>query len=233
MADRWDEGRRALDEVGPRTDLWQEAKVRAARAEGSRSAAPSGGPGLRRPWVLVAGAAALVAVVVVGLQVREADQERVETSAPTSTTTTPQTTVPVDHGQGTCGFGLRPAVVSGPVPPDEVLFPPQGQPAGQTTAYIEDDGIGVQIAVPGVLVIDLVGERVEEVQLDRGPAVLWLTEEFVQVRWSTGSQQPCDSFSVTAVGGSEAENRAMALHWAEQVLLPRDLAALDDSGAAP
>ena len=48
--------------------------------------------------------------------------------------------------------------------------------------------------------------------------------DFVQVRWFTGGQELCESFTVTVAGGTEDGNRHAAVDLAERVLLPSDLA---------
>ena len=57
-------------------------------------------------------------------------------------------------------------------------------------------------------------------QLERGTAQLWFGAEFVQVRWFSGSQEPCESFTVTVAGGTEDGNRHAAVDLADRVLLP-------------
>ena len=86
--------------------------------------------------------------------------------------------------------------------------------------------LGSQVAelhVPGVVLTDLVGERVEDVELERGTASIWFGPDFVQVRWFPGGQELCDSFTVTVSGGSEDANRHAAVALAERILLPSDL----------
>ena len=78
--------------------------------------------------------------------------------------------------------------------------------------------------MPGHVVDDLVGERVEEVELARGTASSGSRPgDFVQVRWFTGSQEPCESFTVTVAGSTEDGNRHAAVDLAERILLPSDL----------
>jgi hypothetical protein len=75
-----------------------------------------------------------------------------------------------------------------------------------------------------MVVTDLIGERVEEVELARGPAQLWLTDAFAQVRWFPEDPEnpACGSFTVTAAGGTEAERREVAVDYAERTLLSSD-----------
>src|SRR5204862_463824 len=105
------------------------------------------------------------------------------------------------------------------------------------------------VQVPGQVVIDLVGDRVEDVQLQRGTAQLWFQAgdtHPVQVRWFPGSQEACDSFTLTVGGGTEDENRHAALEGAagsvyltltagtgDQLVLRRPNTGSSPSGQAP
>ena len=85
------------------------------------------------------------------------------------------------------------------------------------------------------MVDDLVGERVADVQLERGTAQLWFQGgdgDPVQVRWFTGGQEPCESFTVTVGGGSEDANRHAAVDLAERVRLPSELDTSGDLASA-
>lgn len=84
-------------------------------------------------------------------------------------------------------------------------------------AHGADNVTTVELHSPGIVVIDLVGERVEDVALSRGIAQMWLTDEFVQVRWFTGGRDRCDSFTVTATGGTESSQRKAAVELADRV----------------
>ena len=111
-------------------------------------------------------------------------------------------------------------------PADPPLFDPSGQPEGQTIAHatLGTDQVA-EIHVPGLVVIDLVGERVEQVELQRGTADVWFGPDFVQVRWFTGSQEQCESFTVTVAGGTEDGNRHAAVDLADRILLESELGA--------
>ena len=84
-----------------------------------------------------------------------------------------------------------------------------------------------EIHIPGLVVTDLVGERVEQVELKRGTADVWFGPDFVQVRWFTGSQALCDSFTVTVAGGTEDGNRHAAVDLADRILLASELAGMN------
>ena len=62
----------------------------------------------------------------------------------------------------------------------------------------------------------------------RGTARVWFGQRPVQVRWFTGSQEPCESFTVTVAGGTEDGNRHAAVDLAERMLPSR--AAPDRAG---
>ena len=106
---------------------------------------------------------------------------------------------------------------------DPPRFDPSGQPADQLVAHTMLGSQVAELHVPGVVLTDLVGERVEDVELERGTASIWFGPDFVQVRWFPGGQELCESFTVTVSGGSEDANRHAAVAFAERVLLPSDL----------
>jgi len=223
----FDDARRALNEV-PAPDLWDEAQRRAADGTVVPLAVDRD---RRRPgrWLAVAAAAAL-AVGTVAVLADDDDQ-----SIDTSPRATPPSTTEdgmVDDGVTVtgpdgCSIGLGgDTVVVEPGPADPERFGAGGQPADQLVFHLP---LGTtqtaEVHVPGVVVTDLVGERVEDVELQRGTAQVWFSTEFVQVRWFTGSQEPCSSFTVTVSGGTEDANRHAAVDLAERILLPEDLAA--------
>lgn len=222
MSDRFDDARRSLDEV-PAPDLWPEAQRRAI----DDTAVPlvAGAVVPRRHvgrWLAVA-AAVVLAIGTVAVVTADDDQP-VDTSGTPDPAPTPAVTV--NPGAGRCSFGIGgdPIVLSNG-PADPPLFDTSGQPAQQTVVHTSLGAQPAEIHVPGLVVIDLVGERVEDVQLRRGTAQVWFGADFVQVRWFTGSQEPCESFTVTVAGGTEDGNRHAAVDLAERVLLPSDLAA--------
>lgn len=110
---------------------------------------------------------------------------------------------------------------------DPGTFPVDSGPSGASSlvgqsvavAHGTDSETTVDLHSPGIVVTDLVGERVEDVELSRGDAQMWLTDEFVQVRWFTGGQDRCDSFTVTASGGTESSQREAAVELANRVRL--------------
>lgn len=218
MPDPFDDARRSLDEV-PAPDLWDEAQRRAAAGK----AVPlSDGEARRsrRPgrWLAVAAAAAL-AVGTLAVLVDDDDQS-VDTT-PGTDAAGPTTSIVGAEG---CFYGVSgdPIVlVDGPADPP--LFDPAGQPAGQTISHADLGSQVAEVQVPGLVVRDLVGERVEEVELTRGTALVWFGADFVQVRWFTGSQEPCESFTVTVAGGTEDGNRHAAVDLAERILLPAEI----------
>ena len=101
--------------------------------------------------------------------------------------------------------------------------------------------IGSQVAeihVPGLSLGESDGSRMEDIELERGPARVQLdgppsggaSKPFVQVGFFPGTQEPCSSFTVTVDGGSEAANRQTAIDLAERILLPSELGDLDLPG---
>lgn len=212
---RFAAARRALDEVAPATDLWAAAEQRAGSPALTANA-------LRRSrwrWAVAAGLVAAPVLAVLALWPDPDNEVPVDAAG---TTTAPPSVITVPSDGGMCGYGLSgdPIVIL-PGPADPPLLP--GDRSVERVQHVELGGLAAEIHVPGFVVIDLVGERVEDVQLDRGTAQAWITEAFVQVRWSTGSQERCESFTVTVGGGSVDENRAAAIDLADRVLLPSDL----------
>jgi heat shock protein HslJ len=225
----FDAARRALEEVPP-PDLWPEAERRAA-AGGVVPLVPDRAPG-RRPgrWL----AAAAVAALVVGtVAVLAADDDgQLDTAPGVTTTPTPMPTATPPStvlGADGCRFGITPPADLLPGPPDPPIFDAKPQSADQTVVHKDFDTQVLEIRVPGQVVIDLVGERVEQVELERGTADVWFGPDFVQVRWFTGSQESCASFTVTVAGGTEDGNRHAAVDWAERISLPHDPEPVDDA----
>jgi hypothetical protein len=216
--------RRALDSVTPTAGLWAQAERRA-----TASVVPlvQDGDRARRPgrWLAVAAAVALVAGTVAVLESR-GDDGQVDTTP--EVTTTPTTII----GSDGCRFGITPPADFLPGPPDPPILDARPHSADQTVVHKDLGGQVLEIRVPGLVVIDLVGERVEQVELRRGTADVWFGRDFVQVRWFTGSQEPCASFTVTVAGGTEDGNRHAAVDWAERISLPSELEAADDPSLA-
>jgi heat shock protein HslJ len=218
-----DEARRALDEV-PAPDLWGEASRRAAAVE-VVSLTSDGGGDRRRPshrWLAVAAVAA-VAVLAVGTAavVLGDDEDSAVDTAP-ATTAPPEPGTTVVGGACTVGISGDPIRME-PGPAEPPLFDLTGQADGQLVSHTMLGSQVAELHVPGLALNDLVGERVEEVELARGTAAVWFEPDFVQVRWFTGAQAPCESFTVTVAGGSEDANRHAAVDLAERILLPSDL----------
>ena len=116
--------------------------------------------------------------------------------------------------------------------------------AGQSVAYTTIGAQVVVVSVPGFDRGSDQGWRDEPVELERGPASLWLdgpegasvtggVTSFMQVRYFPGSEGPCGSFTVSVEGGGAQEQRETAIDFAERVVLPAeldDLAALELAG---
>lgn len=106
--------------------------------------------------------------------------------------------------------------------------------SGQGVAHTLVGEQVVEFRVPGFELTDTEGWRIEDIDLDRGPATLWLdgppsgvdNKPFVQVRYFPGSEEPCSSFTVTVDGGTEAANGQTAIDFAERVVLPGEHADL-------
>jgi hypothetical protein len=217
MADRFDDGRDGLERVSPTRDLWADAEARATGGEVAELA-PVPEAGRRHPGRWLAAAAVAALVVGVSLAVVTDDDPGVTAG---SEGTTALTAPPPTYGVGTtCPFTLT------------------GDPMQLRTGHVSDGPFKdadsanttvmhgmlgdqpMEISIPGQLVIDLIGERVEDIELERGTAQLWLSNGFAQVRWFPGTDRPCDSFSVTVFGPNEDFNRHAAVDFADRVILP-------------
>ena len=76
------------------------------------------------------------------------------------------------------------------------------QTSSSPTRWLGSAG-GRAATCPAWCVTDLVGERVEDVELERGTASSGSAADFVQVRWFPGGRSPASRSRVTVSGGSE------------------------------
>jgi hypothetical protein len=226
MADRFDEGKDALDGVSPDADLWADAQRRVAEGP-VVPLAPVNGTGTRRrrpaPW-LAGAAAAVVALAAIGTAVVTADDDAPVDTGPSADGDGGLDPVlpTVYQAAGACKLGIT----GDPLPDPITVSPAETFVEGSVGTLIEGSLNTTQtfaVQVPGQVVTDLVGERVEDIELDRGTAQAWFQTDAVQVRWFTGSQEPCESFTATVAGGTEDENRHAAVELAERVLMGPEL----------
>lgn len=236
LDDRLTKGRGAVAAMDPPEDLWERV---VERANGGDAAVHdlTIAPRRRRPslWLAVAAVAALFALV--GALTLLDDHQTVDTTPVTGVPSAPAPrTIVTDHG---CPFGIAgdPIVMQpGPVDPNAPRFTPEG---GQSIAHTVLGSQVAEVRVPGFDLSNDAGWRMEDVQLDRGTALLWLNgppsgeqgKPFVQVRWFPGTQKPCDSFTVTVDGGTEDANRQLAIDLAARIVLPSEHGDLDLPGA--
>lgn len=246
LEERLRDARRALEAADPPTDLWERALDRASGGGGSASARHVADRRWRRSSLLAVAAAVAAVALVSALAIRpddqavhtgRADDDRRVAPGPTTTRPVPAPATVV-AGDG-CPFGIagEPLVMErGPVDPSGPRF--DAEP-GQSIAHTVIGSQVAEVRVPGFTLHQPGGWRIEDIELARGPARLWLDgppsgEEgrpFVQVRWSSASDEPCGSFTVTVDGGTEEENRAVAVDLAERILLPEELGDPDLPGA--
>jgi hypothetical protein len=199
-------------------------------------------PGRRGPrWLAVAAVAAVLALV--GALTLLDDDATVET-VPSGILPRPSVQVLPDVGTIASGSGCPFAISGDPVDmqpgPGTGRFSTEG---GQGVAHIL---LGAQLAevhVPGFARNGGDPRREERVELERGPAIVWLDGPesssregagnlpFVQVSYVAEGDEPCSSFTVTVDGGTEDANRQAAVDLADRVLLPADLEDLDLPGA--
>jgi hypothetical protein len=226
MTDRFDEAKRALEGV-PARDVWTEAERRAADG-GVVPLAAAGAGGRRHRGRWLAAAAAVVLLAGTAVVLARNDDSPVDSGPPAGDDHPANAKVTTYQAEGACKLGI----VGEPLPePTEVeavdtfMVDDAGQPAlGTNVSGALSATQLYSVQVPGEMVIDLIGERVEDVEIARGTAQIWfMATPAVQLRWFTGSQDPCESFTVTVGGGTEDGNRHAALDLAERVLLPSEL----------
>jgi hypothetical protein len=230
MPDRFDDAKRALEDV-PAHEVWAEVERRAADGTVVPLApVPARAPRRRGRW-LAAAAALVLAAGTVAVLVRD-DEDPVDT-VPGGSGPAAETEITTYQAPGACKVGITGAPLPEPTRVSAVVITEEAH----ATRIDGDLGPGQLFAVqvPGEVVTDLVGERVEEVQIRRGTAALWfqgeqvaardgrLARNPVQLRWFTGSQEPCESFTVTVDGGTEDENRHAAVDLGERVLMSTEL----------
>jgi hypothetical protein len=141
------------------------------------------------------------------------------------------------HG---CPFGIAgdPIVMEpGPVDP---LAPRFDAEPGQNIAHTVVGSQVAEVRVPGFTLQNSERWRMEDIELARGPAKVWLNgppsgeqgKPFVQLRWSSDAEETCGSFTVTVDGGTEDANRQFAIDLAQRILLPSELGDPDLVGAS-
>lgn len=219
----FDEARRGLDEVhapDPRSD----ATRRAAHGSVVPLESADGRAGCQR-WL-----AAAVAVLAVGAMavLFHDDDEAVDTTPATEAPASTEDVAAYQADGADCLLGIA----GEPLPEPVTVSPAEDFSPDNVGTLVQgrfNDTQSFAARVPGQVVIDLVGERVDDVQLERGTGEIWFQggdADAVQVRWFTGSQEMCESFTVTVRGGSEDANRHAAVDLAERVRLAGELGDL-------
>jgi hypothetical protein len=222
MTDRFDEAKRSFEDV-PANDVWAEAERRAEDGTVAPLApVPSRSPVRGGRWVAAAAIVALIAGTVAVL----ASDDEAGVKAGSGTTSTAR---PADPGATTyqAAGGCKVGITGEPLPdPTITSFTSEDGTGGTMLVGQLNDTQEYAVHVPGQVVIDLVGERVEDVQLARGTAQLWFQQvpnDSVQVRWFTGGQDGCETFTVSVEGGTEDENRHAAVDLADRILVGNEL----------
>ncbi len=164
--------------------------------------------------------------------------------APQTTLTSTPTTSPVPAGWVAagpgCPFGFAGAPIEMELGPVDPLAPRFDAEPGQNIAHTVIGSQVAEVRVPGFSLGDPERWRMDDIELARGPATVWLDgppsgeqgKPFVQVRWSSDTEEACGSFTVTVDGGTEDSNRQLAVDLAQRILLPSDLDGPELSGAA-
>ena len=231
-SDRFDDAKRALDDV-PARDVWAEAERRAADGTVVPLApVPARAPRHRARW-LAAAAALVLAAGTVAVLAQDGDDPVDTVPGGSDSGPASETEITTYQAPGACKVGITGEPLPAPTRVSAVVITEESH-----ATLIEGNlnpGQFFAVQVPGQVVTDLVGERVEEVQLRRGTAALWfqgeqvvapdgrLARNPVQLRWFTGSEEPCESFTVTVDGGTEDENRHAAVDLGERVLMSTEL----------
>lgn len=144
----------------------------------------------------------------------------------------------VADGGADCLLGLRPlgeadamgSRIIDPGPSDPPVIDGLTPTPGDGTWHLTAGDQVAEVRVPGTVVVDLVGERTEQVDLTgRGEATIWFGDGWVQVRWFPGTSNDgrCDSFDVTVGGPDEAANRDLAVELAKQVVASERVGAAE------
>jgi hypothetical protein len=238
MPDRYDDAKRSLEGV-PAPDLWAEAARRAETEPALPLVAAATRPGHTRRW-LAAAAVGLLAIGTAAVVVNQDDTVDVGPGDPSRVTDDTED-VTVYQANGACQLGIT----GDPPPEPAAVAPAETFVAGTVGTLVSGDLNATQtfeVQVPGQVVTDLVGERVEDIELERGTAQAWFRERaavdgslesVVQVRWFTGRQEACESFTVTVAGGTEDENRHAAVDLAERVLVSSEVGEAEPPAPAP
>lgn len=177
-------------------------------------------PSRHRGWLIGGGVAASVIVVAFVAGVLSLDR-----SADDETVTVDTEVVESSAPELACSSG---ELAAGSIPDDAVfgegsIWPVEEFADIRTTATWswKVDGLDVQLMVPGIVWIDLVGERFEYLTGDLEATVVYGGDESgegtVHVIAASGLAGPCDRFEVVVAGGTEPERKAVALDAAESL----------------
>jgi hypothetical protein len=167
---------------------------------------------------------------------------------PTTTSTPPTSLAPVGSlvaGFG-CPFGITgDSIVMERGPADPINASP-AEP-GQNIAHASIGSLTAEVRVPGRYLADTPSteiEAMEDIELARGPAKIWSPANYVDFPFvqvvgfsdlesflGAGSETPCSSFTVTVEGGTQDENRQLAIDLAQLIQLPSELGNPDLPGA--
>ena len=165
------------------------------------------------------------------------------TEAPQTTSTNTSTTSLGPVGSAVAGLGCPFEIAGAPISMEPGPVDPGGPrfdaEPGQNIAHTVIGSQVAEVRVPGVTLENTEGRRLDDIELDRGPAKILLDgapsgeqgKPFVQVRWSSETEEPCSSFTVTVDGGTVDDNRQLAIDLAQRIRLPSELDNPDLPGA--
>ena len=218
MPDPIDDGREALDRVGPTRDLWAEATARAA-ADEVVPLAPVEARSRRGVWLAAAAVVALVAGTI-GVLAMD-DDPSVNTGPAARPRTTPRPRRSSTTARARSASAGEPIVLERRCPADPPLIDPAGQPDGQSIAHTALGSQVAEIHVPGI-VRDRPRRRAgggHRAAAGHGAGVV-RPRTSCRSAGSPVARTPCGSFTVTVAGSTEDGNRHAAVDLAERILLP-------------
>jgi hypothetical protein len=213
----------SLDAV-PAPDQWPEILDRAAAPPSLATDAGTPRPGPGR-WLAAAAMVAVAAVTAAALALHDGR------GTPPSEGTDGPDAVPDDGALVTCADGR---LLAGAVPPDaesRVSASVDSASARNLPFSWVQDGLGVELLVPGIQYVDFVGEETEEVDDPDGFFYFPTGSQETRFLGQTGLAGGCGSYELTVTGGVDvAARRRLLLELAHSLRWERTPDAYDAIG---